>query len=135
MQFELLKSFVQEGPLTVVVNGDCMQATFPRNSHLLLERMRIYWPGDAVAFKRGDGKIVCHRFLGYLPTHRGWCILTRADSSARADMPVFVRHVLGRATRVDDQPFLPEIKDRLRALMLYLPAIVQQLSRRFGVSE
>ena len=135
MHFELLKTFAQEGPLTVVVNGDCMQRTIPRGARLRLENRRIYWPGDAVAFKRGDDQIVCHRFLGYLLTRRGWCVITRAENSKRADMPVYARHVLGKVTRVDDAPFSPGMKDRLKALLFYLPAVMQQLVARLRACE
>ena len=134
MQFELLKSLVREGPLTVVVNGDCMRRTIPAGSDLRLESRRVYWPGDAVAFKRGDGSIVCHRLLGYFPTRNGWRVLTRADNARQADMPVFASYVLGKVTRVGAETFGACFKDRARAWLDYFPAMLRQLARRFGTA-
>ena len=124
MQFEILKTFVQEGPLTVVVNGDCMQRTIPGGSRLRLENRRRYWPGDVIAFKRGDGKIVSHRLLGYAPGRTGWLVITRAENARQVDVPVFVREVLGKVTHVDDELFQPAMKDRARAVTQYFAAVL-----------
>ena len=135
MHFDLLKKFVQEGPLTVIVDGECMQRTIPEGSRLRLESKRKYWPGDVVAFKRGDGKIVCHRFLGFFPGRSGWSVITRAENSKRADKPAYVRYVLGKVAGVDDELFSAGMKDRAMALMHYFPAIMRQLVVWFGASD
>ena len=130
MQFELLKSFAQEGPVTVVVDGDCMQQTIPCGSRLCLEIRRKYWPGDVIAFKRNDDKIVCHRLLGYAPGRNGWHVITRAESTVQVDVPVYVSHVLGRVTSVDDKPFHPELMTRFRAVANYFSAVARWLVSR-----
>ena len=58
-----------------------MQGSVPAGSDVRLEGDRLYWPGDIVAFKRGDDEVVSHRFLGYLPGRRGWRVITRADNA------------------------------------------------------
>lgn len=133
MQFDVLKKFAQEGPLTVVVNGDCMQRTIPAGSSLRIEIRRLYYPGDAVAFKRGDGKIVCHRLLGYFPSRNGWRVLTQADNSGNADKSVFAKSVLGKATQVEDTLLRISIVDRGRALLRYLRAVLNQIVTRMGL--
>ena len=132
MQFELLKTFAQEGPLTVVVNGNCMQRTIAEGSRLRLENKRGYWPGDVIAFKRNDGKIVSHRFLGYAPSRNGWRVITRAENTREVDAPVFVRCVLGKVTSVNDVAFHPGIKDRARAVIQFIAAVARWFVRRFG---
>ena len=127
MQFELLKSFAQEGPVTVVVDGDCMQQTIPSGARLLLEFKRNYWPGDVIAFKRNDDKIVCHRLLGYAPGRNGWRVITRAENTDQVDVPVNVGHVLGKVISVDDEPFQPQLKTRFRAAANYFYAVARWL--------
>jgi hypothetical protein len=130
MQFEVLKNFIQEGPLTVVVDGDCMQQTIASGSRLRLEGGRRYWPGDVIAFKRGDGNVVSHRFLGYAPGRTGWRVITRAENTSQVDVPVPVREVLGKVTYVDDELFNPMMKDRARAVAQYFAAVMRWLFSR-----
>jgi hypothetical protein len=130
MQFELLKTFSREGPLTVVVDGDCMQGTISGGSRLRLESERKYWPGDVIAFKRNDGKIVCHRLLGYVPASNGWRVITRAENSVEVDKPVLLRNVLGKVTFVSDEPFHPELKTRARSVAQYFAAVIRWLAAR-----
>ena len=130
MQFELLKTFAREGPLTVAVDGDCMQGTMPCGSVLRLESERKYWPGDVIAFKRKDGKIVCHRLLGYVPGRNGWCVITRAENSVQVDKPVLLSSVLGKVTLIDDEPFHPELKTRARSVLQYFAAVIRWLAAR-----
>ena len=132
MQFELLKTFAHEGPLTVVVNGDCMQETIPGGSRLRLESRPGYWPGDVIAFKRGDGKIVSHRFLGYVPGRSGWRVVTCAENTRRVDAPVLVQEVLGKVILVDGQSFHPAIRHRARAVTRYFAAVIRLIVEKIG---
>jgi len=134
MQFELLKSLAQEGPVTAIVNGDCMQRTMPEGVRVRLEYKSRYWPGDVIAFKRGDGKIVCHRLLGYVPGRNGWRVITRAENTRRVDVPVHLRLVVGMVTGVDGDVFRARKKDRMLALGQYLAAIIRRPVERFGMS-
>lgn len=127
MQFELLKSFVQEGPLTVTVNGNCMQQTIPDGSRLRLESSNAYWPGDAVAFRRSDGEIVCHRFLGYVLTRNGWRAITRAENTRQMDAPVYLKDVLGKVTLLNGRHYRPGWIDRTAAVKFYFSGIIKKL--------
>lgn len=132
MQFELLKSFAQEGPLTATVSGDCMCGSIPEGSQVQLQSRRFYRTGDVIAFRRGDGKIVCHRFLGYIPSRKGWRVITRAENSRHVDVPVSVRLVLGHVAGLDGKPYGPGFKHRSRALVQYFTAIIRRPLKRFG---
>lgn len=127
MQFELLKSFVREGPLTMTVDGNCMQQTIPNGSRLRLESCRTYWPGDAVAFRRSDGEIVCHRFLGYILTRTGWRAITGAENTHQMDAPVYLKDVLGKVTLLDGRHYRPGFNDRTAAVKFYLSSIIKKL--------
>ena len=132
MHFELLKTLAQDGPLTVVVSGDCMQQAIAEGSRLRLENDRTYWPGDVIAFRRRDDKIVSHRLLGYAPSRDGWRVVTRADAARLADRPVLVREVLGKVTAVNDTPFKPRDGERADAMLQYGVSAVRWLLGRLG---
>jgi len=129
MQFELIKAFAQEGPLTLVVNGDCMQRTIPNGSRLSIEPKRTYWPGDALVYKRGDGQIMCHRFLGYVPGRNGWRVMTRADNTDRSDALVDTESVLGKVIRVDGKSFKPNLEDRAGAVLAFYSTVLQKIAK------
>jgi hypothetical protein len=123
MKFNILKKFILQGPLTVRVSGNCMQAAIPRGSDIRLERRPVYWPGDIVAIGRGDGNIVSHRLLGYFPGRGGLLLIMRADSVGFADGPVSVRRVLGRVARVNGVLYRPGSGCRTRAVLGWFPAV------------
>ena len=130
MRFDLLKQFIQQGPLTVQVTGSCMNRAVPAGSDVRLESNKFYWPGDILAFKRGDEQIVSHRFLGYLPGRNGWLLITRADNVKQADSPVALRHALGRVTHVNGCLFRPRTMDRVRAQAAWFPAVMGAVVKR-----
>ena len=127
MNFAVLKKFIQQGPLTINVKGACMHEVVPAGSDVRLEENSLYWPGEIVAFKCGNGELVSHRFLGYLRGRSGWLVITRADSALRADSPVALRNVLGRITHVDGHPFRPRFADRVWAQLAWFPAIARSV--------
>ncbi len=125
MRFEVIKEFIDQGPMTVQLTGVCMQSAIPANSDVRLEKKSIYWPGDIIAFRRGDDEVVSHRFLGYLPGRKCWRVITRADSAGAADGPVPVKDVLGRVSHVERKPYRPSLNDRAKALANWLLAAVR----------
>lgn len=114
--FETLRGLAREGALTVRVDGACMAGTLPDGSRVRVSRRRACLPGDVAVYRRGDGRLVSHRFLGYLPTGLGWVALTRADSQAAADPLVARSQLLGQVTHVDERALCIPILARLRAL-------------------
>ena len=133
MKFDILTSFMQEGPLTFDIKGGCMQAVLPDGSQVRVERRGWYVPGDIVTFRRGENGIATHRILGYVPGRGGWRILTRADEAQRADAPVPLACVLGRVTGIDGHAYRPGLRDRLRALGIWpLAALTWMWGRHAG---
>lgn len=123
VKFDVLKQFIQQGPLTVQVTGSCMNRSVAAASDVRLEESMFYWPGDIIAFKRGEEQLVSHRFLGYLPGRSGCLLITRADNAQKPDSPVARKHVLGRVTHINGCLFRPDVMDRIGALAAWLPAI------------
>lgn len=62
-----------------------------------VERRRLYWPGDVVAFQDRRGRRVVHRVIGWRLSRKGLRILTQADVAPRADASVPLRLVIGKA--------------------------------------
>ncbi len=134
MHFDLLKEFINQGPLTVRVTGLCMDAVISPDSDLRLENSNRYYPGDIIAFKRGNGELVSHRFLGYVLGRSGWRVITRADNAGRADAPAAIRNVLGRVTHVNGKPHKPGLRIRIRAFADWTFAVPRWAVSRLVVS-
>ena len=127
--FDAINHLSGDGPLTLVVDGDCMFNTVPNGSKVRIERRTCYWPGDVVVYGRGDDRLVMHRFLGYVLSRQGWCGVTRADEAGRADAPMAVERILGKVIRIDQVPLHSGILLRLRSLLHYVVAVVAWAGR------
>lgn len=92
-----LGEMAAERPLTITVRGDCMAPWLTDGERVAVERRRIYWPGDVVAFQDLRGRRVLHRVIGWRPSRKGLRILTQADVAPRADSSVPHRRVIGKA--------------------------------------
>ena len=119
------------GPLTVKVNGECMDDSVPNGCSMKLNRRPLYWPGDVVVFRRGDQQLVSHRMLGYLPGRRGWKVVTKADREPRPDAPHHVSRILGKSVAIDNQAFTPGPLKRLQSAAAFIPALFYLVSQRF----
>lgn len=122
MDFDTLKALAADGPMTLVVDGQCMGDSLPDGSQVRVARQRIYWPGDIVVYGRGDGKLVSHRLLGLLPGITGWLVLTTADNAAEPDMPTSLSRVVGKVLSVDGEPTSCPPGTRLLAVLRYVAA-------------
>ena len=132
MQAEILKDFLHAGPLTLTVDGDCMQATLPDGAEIRVERHSFYWPGDVVVFQRSDGRLVSHRLLGYVPGRSGWNAMIQADHRTYADGPVARSSIIGRVTMANGETVRCSHRQRLSSLLRYVPAAVRWAARRIG---
>ena len=119
-------------PMTLVVDGQCMGDSLPHGSEVRIEPRRFYWPGDIVVYGRGDGRLVSHRFLGYIRGRTGWLALTRADTARAADGPVKVDRVLGVLRQIGDEPVHADAETRLSAALRYLPAATRLIASRLS---
>lgn len=133
VQFNLLKEFINQGSLTVQVTGSCMDTAISPGSDLRLENSNRYYPGDIIAYKRGNEELVSHRFLGYVRDRSGWRVITRADSADRADAPAAIRNVLGRVTHVNGEPYKPGLGIRFRAFADWTFSVLRWVVSRLVV--
>jgi hypothetical protein len=123
MRARLLRALVADGPLRLVVAGECMSPVLGDASTVELRAARAYWPGDVAVYVRADGRLVAHRVLGPRPG-RPLRLFTRADCAASADAPVPASEVVGRlAVRVD-------VGDRLRAICAFIGLAGRRLAGR-----
>jgi len=129
MLFETAKQFSSNGPLTLVVDGDCMFNTVRNGAKVQIERRGFYWPGDIVVYGRGDDRLVMHRFLGYVPGRRGWCGITWADEAKNAEATVAVGRILGKVMRIDQVPANPGTLPRFQSFIRYVVAVISWAGR------
>ena len=125
MLFDAINQLSNDGPLTLDVDGDCMTGCISHGSQVQIERQSFYWPGDIIVYGRGDDHLVVHRFLGYVLGRHGWCGVTQADNTTRADAPVAVGRILGKVLRVDQVPVDCSLWQRLRSFVNYLLTVIR----------
>jgi hypothetical protein len=92
----LLRDIAAVEPLSLVVSGDCMEPLLESGDRIRVRARRVYWPGDVVAFRRADGRLLVHRVLGYAPGLHGWSVFAKGDNLSREDEPVARDAVIGR---------------------------------------
>lgn len=105
-----LTELAAQGPVRVQIRGGCMEPTVADGDSVDVQRSRVYVPGDILAARTRDGRLVAHRFLGYVPTPRGVAYAMQADHSATADGLVLGDDVLGKVVSAR-----PASVDRVRA--------------------
>ena len=126
----LMRELVRETALEVPVTGQCMAPLLIEGERVGLEPVSLLWPGDVVAFRSADGRLLLHRFLGYWPTTRGLRLLTRADSAPAPDAPVEPASVIGRLAERAGRPFKVPIRTRLTAAGRFGATALRAIARR-----
>ena len=91
-----LGELAREGPLAAVVRGGSMAPPFADGERVEIAPARWAWPGDVVAFRAADGRIVVHRVLGFRLHGGRLALVTRGDAAPRPDPPVAPDCLLGR---------------------------------------
>ncbi len=129
-----LRDLARRGEVTLAVAGGCMQPTLRDGSRVRVRARRWYWPGDVVAFRRRDGRLLVHRVLGYGLGRDGWTLLARGDRLSREDRPVPLGSVIGGVVATVDRrgPLEVSWADRLRACRRYCRAIARGTLRRWS---
>jgi hypothetical protein len=123
--FAALRDLAREGPVEVVVRGDCMAPLLADGDRVRIAAARCYWPGDVLVFRAPDGSLLAHRLLGYRPWAGGLALVTRGDACAVHDAPVPLAAVLGRAEAIRPRPAV-----RVRSLLRFLGLALRRLRRR-----
>lgn len=97
-----------------------MGNALPCGSEVRVRKQSVYWPGDIVLFARGDGQLVSHRMLGYLPGRTGWLVLTQADAESHPDPVIPASRVLGAVEAINGQPARCSLRWRVRSLARFV---------------
>ncbi len=105
-----LTELAAQGPVRVQIRGGCMAPIVSDGDSVDVKRSPFYVPGDILAARTRDGRLVAHRFLGYVPTRRGIALAMQADHSLTADGLVRGDDVLGKVVSQT-----PASTDRVRA--------------------
>jgi len=118
-----LRELAREAPLRVTIAGGCMKPGIADGTTLEVAAASVYWPGDVVVFRRGDGRLVAHRVIGARP---GRWLFTQADTGAAPDSAVHPADIVGRA--------LVKVTagDRVRAFTAFSRLALARLRARFA---
>jgi hypothetical protein len=76
-------------------------------------------PGDILAYRDGNGRMVLHRLIGYYRRQGHWRLLLQADSAMRPDPGIAGERVLGKAIEVQ----IP-LGHRLWATLRYAKSVI-----------
>jgi hypothetical protein len=117
-----LRAFAASEPLELRVVGGCMRPLLPDGGRIAVRRRRLYLPGDVVAFRRGDGRLLVHRVLGFTLARDGAAMVAQGDRLSRADAPVGLDQVIGRVMACDGRPVQVSVRQRLRSGLRFLRA-------------
>lgn len=123
-RFAALRSLAREGPVEVVLRGDCMAPGLADGDRVRVAAARLYAPGDVVVFRAADGRLVAHRLLGYRLHAGALSLVTRGDTCPVHDAPVPLAAVLGRVAEVR-----PTLADRAAALRRFAALVLLRLRR------
>jgi hypothetical protein len=104
-----LRELCVEQPLAVRVTGDCMSPLAHDGDVVRVSRVRFYWPGDVIAFRHSDGRLLMHRLIGYWPTEGGVGIITQADSSSSCEAAFGLDCVIGKVTGGDGSSVMSHV--------------------------
>lgn len=125
-----LRAFAATEPVELTVAGHCMEPLIPHGARITIRR-RAYLPGDVVAFRRADGRLLVHRVLGFYVGRRGATVVAQGDRLSREDEPVPLDRVLGRVLACDGRPLAVTTAQRLRSARRFARALLRRSARRW----
>jgi hypothetical protein len=103
------------------ISGGCMEPTLADGSAVRIERTKFYVPGDVVAFHcPHQGRLLVHRFLGYVRRRGTWKLMTMPDRGLAPDPLVEASRVLGRVVGEGGTTHAVTPGRRLRSAAQYL---------------
>lgn len=122
----MLRDIAAAETLNLVVSGDCMRPLLESGDRIRVRGGRIYWPGDVVAFRRADGRLLVHRILGYAPSRSGWSVFAKGDHLSREDEPVARDAVIGRVVDGGGRPIEIGAARRWRSTLEFLRILLRR---------
>ena len=134
--FAAVRDLAAEAPVDATVRGGSMAPLLRDGDRVRIARARLYLPGDVVAFRAGDGRIVAHRLLGYRLHHGRLACVTRGDAIPAPDPPVPFGQLLGRVVSHPGPAPLVPFRARLGAASAFfrlgLRLLLHRTFRRRG---
>lgn len=121
-----LRAMAKEEPIDLIVAGDCMSPRLQGGDRIGVTPRRIYLPGDIVAFRRSDDRLLVHRVLGYTFSSRGFRLLAKGDRLAREDDPIQLGSVVGRVISHHGRPLEHSMPERGRSVLGFLRTILRR---------
>jgi signal peptidase I len=129
--FAAVRDLAAEAPVDATVRGGSMAPLFKDGDRVRIARARLYLPGDVVAFRADDGRIVAHRLLGYRLHHGRLAGVTRGDAVSQPDPPVPFGQLLGRVVSHPGHAPLVPWGARRGAAAAFLRLVVRRILRRW----
>jgi phage repressor protein C with HTH and peptisase S24 domain len=124
-------------PITVTINGDCMQPLLHPGAQIEVCSARRYLPGDIVVLLAPDGHYLVHRVLGVYRRKGHRKLLTQADAATRPDRADSPDRVIGRVCGGECDPRVMEIPlvHRLQAIVCFTRHALRKLLSVNKLSE
>jgi len=126
-----LRQLAAEEPLRVQVTGQCMSPLLSEGAEVEVERRSFYWPGDVIAFRAGDDRLLIHRVIGVSMRHRRLRLVTQADSKTGPDGSVGLDQVIGKVCggQCPDELVHIPLAQRVASVGRFLRAAFRRLVR------
>jgi len=128
-----LQLLAQDGELSIRISGNCMQPLIKDGALVSVKQQAFYWPGDILVKRGFDGQLVAHRLIGIFPRKGRWYFVSRADSAAKADVPVPGTQIIGRVLGGEcvETVVLVPIRYRIKAVGQFAWLIGKRIGYRF----
>lgn len=99
----LIKEMI-DGPVSIAIDGHCMQPVLLDGARISVQPAQIYLPGDILIFANPNEQLLSHRLIGalfrydwqYMPKKRRIFFLTKADNSDQVDGWVTRDQIIGK---------------------------------------
>jgi hypothetical protein len=121
-----------EEPLELQVSGHCMGPFLESGGRVRVLRRALYLPGDVVAFRRSDDRLLIHRVLGYTLSRHGLRLLAKGDRLAREDEPVPLSSIVGRVVTSQGRPWRAPWRQRGASILAFVRTLVRRSIRRWA---
>jgi len=127
-----LRAMAGDEPLELQVSGHCMSPFLDSGGRVLILRRALYLPGDIVAFRRGDDRLLIHRALGYTLSRHGLRLMAKGDRLAREDEPVPLSSIVGRVVASQGRPWRASCRQRGTSLLVFVGTLLRRSIRRWA---
>lgn len=120
-----LTQLAQSEPLRLRIRGNSMLPTLRSGDFVELKAKCCYLPGDIVAFRHEDNRLLVHRIVGYRPYRSGFYFVAQGDAASHNDIPQRMSCIIGRVSNVP-----VTLMDRVRAGVDFARIVLNALRRR-----